>query len=191
MHFVSPKPSSLSPAWLFFILTQMGIDYFLQEALKDYKKSDLDINIISTKSFTKNKSEIILHFECDEGTSISYLIDYFKKMLSENENHFSNKIVNVEKSIKDSDKIRFTYIMYDQISGFYKIGKSINPEFREKTLSSQTPQIKLINKCLESIVSERYLHSLFSNKNVRGEWFNLEMDEIEHIFNLMDNKITV
>jgi hypothetical protein len=112
-------------------------------------------------------------------------------MISENQNHFTNKIVNVDKCIKDSNKIRFTYIMYDEISGLYKIGKSINPEFREKTLSSQTPKIILINKCLESIVSERYLHSLFSNKNVRGEWFNLEMDEIEHIFNLMDNKITV
>lgn len=169
----------------------MGIEYLLQEALKDFKKSELDINIISTTSFDKSKSSIVLHFQCDKETSISYLIDFFDKMIRENQNHFTNKIVNIEKSIKDSYKIRFTYIMYDEITGFYKIGKSINPEFREKTLSSQTPKIKLINKCLESIVSERYLHSLFSNKNIRGEWFNLDMEEIEHIFNLMDNKITV
>jgi hypothetical protein len=167
----NPCPSNCTCWGIFFILTQMGIDYFLQEALKDYKKSDLDITIISTKSFGKNKSEIILHFECDEGTSVSYLIDYFRKMISENQNHFSNKIVNVDKCIKDSNKIRFTYIMYDEISGLYKIGKSINPEFREKTLSSQTPKISLINKCLESIVSERYLHSLFSNKNVKIKVF--------------------
>lgn len=168
----------------------MGIEYLLQEALKDFKKSELDINIISTRSFDKSKSSIVLHFECDKETSISYLIDFFDKMIRENQNHFTNKIVQVDKGKKYLDKLKFTYLMYDEISGFYKIGRSINPKFRENTLSSQTPKIKLVYKCCESIVTERYLHKLFSHKNIRGEWYKLELNEIDHILNLMQNKIT-
>ena len=38
----------------------------------------------------------------------------------------------------------FVYLMYDEANGFYKIGMSNNPVYREGTLQSEKPTIKLI-----------------------------------------------
>jgi prophage antirepressor-like protein len=69
-----------------------------------------------------------------------------------------------------------TYVMYDEISGYYKIGISKNPKARESTISSQLPKIKTILYLDRNI--EKTLHALFSSKKIRGEWFNLNADDI-------------
>lgn len=76
----------------------------------------------------------------------------------------------------------YVYLMKDYTNGFYKIGISNNPEYREKTLQSEKPSIDLIASkefplrlIAESF--EKALHKTFENKRLRGEWFNL--DEIE------------
>lgn len=85
-----------------------------------------------------------------------------------------------------------TYLMRDG-SGFTKIGKSKNPNFREKTLQSQNPTIEMIAICDSDV--ESLLHSKFSNFRKRGEWFNLSEIQIsliikKHNFNVINpNKI--
>jgi hypothetical protein len=61
--------------------------------------------------------------------------------------------------------------MKDNTTGLYKIGKSKNPEYREKTLQSEKPTIKMI-KVFESDI-ESDLHKEFADVRVRGEWFKL------------------
>jgi hypothetical protein len=79
-----------------------------------------------------------------------------------------------------SEKKFLTYIMIDKnLPGFYKIGKAINPKYREKTLQGEKPTISLIYICNENIESK--LHSLYKHKRVRGEWFKLTDDEISNI----------
>lgn len=69
-----------------------------------------------------------------------------------------------------------TYIMIDTANNFYKIGKSINPEIREKTLQSEKPTIEIYLVCSDDI--EKILHLKYKSKRVRGEWFSLTQDDL-------------
>ncbi|HBD25354.1 GIY-YIG nuclease family protein [Flavobacterium sp.] len=80
----------------------------------------------------------------------------------------------------------FVYLMHDTSNGYYKIGISNSPEYRERTLQSEKPTIEMIaskkfpiRKIAESI--EKALHSTYSEKRLRGEWFELSDNDVEHI----------
>ena len=44
--------------------------------------------------------------------------------------------------------------MRNNLTGKHKIGKSIDPTFREKTLQSQEPDVTLLFYCSEEIITE-------------------------------------
>lgn len=73
------------------------------------------------------------------------------------------------------------YLMLDEVNGFFKIGISMRPKLREKTLQSEKPSIKMLwsTKCFQS--EEKFLHSKFSGKRIRGEWFNLSDEDVTYI----------
>lgn len=80
----------------------------------------------------------------------------------------------------------YVYLMHDTVNGYYKIGISNNPAYREKTLQSEKPTIEMviskkfpIRKIAESI--EKSLHQVYSEKRIRGEWFELSLLDVEHI----------
>lgn len=75
--------------------------------------------------------------------------------------------------------IQQTYLMNDENTGFYKIGKSKNPKYRESTLQSEKPTINLIHVIKQDI--ERELHNKFSDKRIRGEWFRLNDEDVSLI----------
>lgn len=72
-----------------------------------------------------------------------------------------------------------TYIMKDANTNLYKIGKSINPKHRERTLQCEKPTIKMV-KIFESDI-EKQLHEIYSKNRVRGEWFNLNEIQLRYI----------
>ena len=78
------------------------------------------------------------------------------------------------------------YLMKDLSNGYYKIGISNNPEYREKTLQSEKPTIELItskgfsNRKI-ALAFENSLHKSYENKRLRGEWFELTEREITEI----------
>jgi hypothetical protein len=72
-----------------------------------------------------------------------------------------------------------TYLMVDERNGYIKIGKSLDPDKRERTLQSEQPKIKLIY-VLDSNM-ESLLHKRFKTKRVRGEWFDLTEAEVERV----------
>jgi hypothetical protein len=79
----------------------------------------------------------------------------------------------------------YTYIMYDKPSKLYKIGKSVNPKRREKTLRSSVPFITMLGIIDKNV--EKQLHDKFSDKRKRGEWFKLNNQDIlflENTFNI-------
>lgn len=80
-----------------------------------------------------------------------------------------------------SEKLQKTYLMKDSNTGYTKIGKAINPRFRERTLQSEKPSISLLAICESLIESE--LHEKYSEKRIRGEWFNLDENDISEIIN--------
>jgi len=80
----------------------------------------------------------------------------------------------------------FVYLMKDESNGFHKIGISNDPRYRERTLQSEKPTIELLckkeypsRKIAESF--EKALHSTFSDKRLRGEWFELSPEEVIEI----------
>lgn len=80
----------------------------------------------------------------------------------------------------------YVYLMRDTANNFHKIGMSNDPNYRERTLQSEKPTIK-------TIIAKRYpirviaknietaLQKTYKNKNVRGEWFDLDPIDVDHI----------
>lgn len=80
----------------------------------------------------------------------------------------------------------YVYLMMDTSNGFYKIGMSNNPEYRERTLQSEKPTIEKVcakefpNRAIASAI-ESALHKTYESKRIRGEWFALDADDVSAI----------
>jgi hypothetical protein len=72
--------------------------------------------------------------------------------------------------------------MLNNRNGFVKIGVSVNPAFRERTLQSEEPEVLLI-AILESgpLDMERILHKQYAELRLRGEWFALSPEDVQSI----------
>lgn len=79
-----------------------------------------------------------------------------------------------------------TYLMKDLSTELYKIGKSVNPIHRERTLQCEKPTISILSYCEYDI--EVTLHDKFALKRVRGEWFNLDNKDVDFILDLFSTK---
>lgn len=75
----------------------------------------------------------------------------------------------------------FVYVMKVHNSGAYKIGFSNNPFKREKTLQHEKPEIELFMTVPGTYQLEKFFHKMFKSKNLRGEWFNLDNDDLEKL----------
>jgi len=73
------------------------------------------------------------------------------------------------------------YVMIDKNTGYYKIGRSTNPEKRERTLQSEKPTIEMLFNHDARVVDEKHLHNMFVDKRVRGEWFDLNGSDLNKI----------
>jgi len=93
-------------------------------------------------------------------------------------NERKNK-VSIEDEVDDYEYNTKTYVMKDDNTGLYKIGRSINPKFRERTLQSEKPTIKMVKTWGEDI--EKKLHKDYSEFRIRGEWFNLTKIQVRYI----------
>lgn len=89
-----------------------------------------------------------------------------------------------------SDERCNVYLMHDSVNNYYKIGISNSPEYRERTLQSEKPTIILL--CSKSFpkrkiadILEKTLHDTYSNKRIRGEWFNLNEEDVIDIFYIL------
>lgn len=76
----------------------------------------------------------------------------------------------------------FIYLIKDNLSDLYKIGFSKDPRKRLKNLQSELTKLplqfdfQLVGQwpCLNPPKIESFLHGVFEEDRVRGEWFNLE-----------------
>ena len=84
------------------------------------------------------------------------------------------------------------YLMTDTINHYHKIGISNKPSWREKTLQSEKPTIELlaskrfINRKIAASF-EKALHETYSQKRIRGEWFNLDSYEVNEIIKTLND----
>lgn len=77
------------------------------------------------------------------------------------------------------------YLMYNDTNGLVKIGRSINPSTREKTLQGEAPKTEIIALWNAPRKVEKELHQLFENKRIRGEWFDLDLTDLYKIKDYM------
>ncbi len=94
--------------------------------------------------------------------------------------------LNIEKDNSPNEEECYVYLMIDIVNNHYKIGISNKPEWRERTLQSEKPTIELVakKKFVKRKIAlsiEKALHQAYSNKRIRGEWFQLDEIEVEEI----------
>ena len=170
------------------------------------KDSDIDLDIYCSKKTYKEKIQYVryfykelldLYYYCDEvieEVSEAYMDKQFNlytekwinEMLKDEYILYLKKLNReltqsaYEKNRKSKETIiQRTYILKDNNTGFYKIGKSINPKERERTLQSEKPTIKMVKEFKTDIESK--LHKKYSEHRVRGEWFDLNNVQLKYI----------
>jgi len=83
---------------------------------------------------------------------------------------------------KSKSQSRYIYLMKDKANGLYKIGKSINPALRERTLQSEKPSIRMVFSTREREgFNEASLHRQYADQRKRGEWFTLSAAQVRYI----------
>lgn len=87
------------------------------------------------------------------------------------------------------EKTTYLYIIRNNRNGYFKIGKSINPKHREKTLQSEDPDITLLYiwHCENSIESK--IHKKFRPNRKRGEWFEFADQEMVSVLSFINELI--
>lgn len=172
--------------------------YFINETrllfseARDFKIINGDKILIKLKSF-----DSIYKFELDEYDIFDIYVwfEVFrlpKMFLSEvAEKYYHDEYVFYNESLKEKLTIKTptkqvqvkskskTYIMKDINTNLYKIGKSINPKHRERTLQCEKPTIKMIK--IFQLDIEKQLHEIYSKHRVRGEWFQLNEIQLRYI----------
>ena len=93
----------------------------------------------------------------------------------------------------DEDSVKI-YLIKDSVTGYIKIGSSVNPLRRLSEMLNQKSPATLAGEESRgySLIytspvtirsSENELHKYYENKRIQGEWFNLSDEDIEYIRN--------
>jgi len=147
-----------------------GIDYVnFNDSIKDYK---MPVDIFLLETFGGPFLELPYSFK--EKGKVYFNYDTINVLFNSNKPLFIPCKERKDKGFK-------TYIMFDKSTNLYKIGRSINIQFREDTLAGKIPLIITIlynNDDLEII-----LHREYKTKRIRGEWFRLSADDVLDIIN--------
>lgn len=73
----------------------------------------------------------------------------------------------------------YTYIIYDNLSKLFKIGKSKNLKKRLQTLSTGNLNLEIVYIIVGD--KEKFLQRFYYNKKVSKEWFNLNINDLKDL----------
>lgn len=96
-----------------------------------------------------------------------------------------------EKPKTQRNEVAFVYLGINKLTKRIKIGFSSKPEMRERTLQEEVPDFQIIHKVKGTWRDEQNLHAKFASKRMRGEWFDLNEDEIEMAKTIMNSSASV
>ena len=82
------------------------------------------------------------------------------------------------RKIRDKKEFK-TYLMFDDGSGLYKIGKAFDIEKRLKYIKGMCPMIMLVCVCERNVESQ--LHKAYKAKRKTGEWLKLDNSDVKYI----------
>lgn len=161
----------------------------LIDLIKALDNGEIDIDLMISSNGFQRPPTIMLITNTKNGYNYPDRINQLcAKTLAQRDKELEEeyrRLNDEESKIKRKAPARHVYLMVDNQTKKYKIGKSKTPEFRERTLQSEKPDIELLFSCHESIISEKRLHEMYAHKRIRGEWFDLDKKDISNIRKLM------
>jgi len=80
--------------------------------------------------------------------------------------------------VRDITETSVIYVAICRHCNAYKIGTSNNLRTRVKQLKTANPYLTVLYVGRGSYLMEAHFHKLFSDKRIRGEWFNLSSEDI-------------
>lgn len=115
---------------------------------------------------------------------------HYSECLEFSKYFFEKRTVKEPKTRKQNSLDCYTYLMIDKRTRYYKIGFSNTPKYREKTLQSEQPSIEMIahRRFIDRKLAqdfEKQLHQKFDSKRIRGEWFDLNPQDVNDIMKLL------
>jgi transposase-like protein len=102
---------------------------------------------------------------------------------------FPSEVSSYQSKVRASSankKSTLVYLIQESWKGYCKIGITKNLVARIAAISSSCPQdIELLGyfESEHAYVHERKLHERFAHKHIKGEWFDLDEDDIHLILN--------
>lgn len=145
----------------FFPMIMTDDFYFVEYS----ERSDFGYDFMPARENADNED---LYLKCRDEDIVNVFVGFEDIPAFENNKNIIEKI----------NKVQKTYLMFDG-DGYIKIGKSYNPEIREKTLMSTRPSISLLAYSDNDVEDE--LHEEYAEKNKRGEWFSLSLNDVKDI----------
>lgn len=116
-----------------------------------------------------------------------YGVDAVKKLLTLNlfndseKNIINNMILKIGKNPTIKNIETYIYIISDLQNKIHKIGQSKNPKKRLQSIKTSNPYVQLHQAWKGVFAEEAELHQAFKNKNIKGEWFALDDNDILEI----------
>ena len=165
-----------------------GEEDYVEWAHDEYKEN-IYYQVVSCDKIEAALNDI--HQECCDNLLFKEDIDKIKKKEKRNIKSLLNNVETLtslssrriyfkKESKSDTKKTKQTYIIKDDNNPqWYKIGKSIDPLKREKTLQSEKPSIKIVKIFKEDY--EKELHKQYKKNRGRGEWFKLSNLQLKYI----------
>ena len=80
--------------------------------------------------------------------------------------------------VSDITATSVIYVALCTHCNLFKIGTTNNLRSRTKTLRTANPYLEMLYVGCGSYLMEAHFHRLFEDKKVRGEWFNLDSEDI-------------
>lgn len=111
----------------------------------------------------------------------------FKDLIQQAEDRLNAEMRSVRHSPKVKTKKPGYVYLIKSPTGYYKIGRSKNPNNRKKTFGVQLPfevEFEHLIKTDDMETLETELHLYFSHLRVNGEWFDLSADDVAYIKSL-------
>ena len=171
----------------------LNIAYDLLKSTCEYYKSEYE-KLKSVCENWKIAYELLenkyayLEFDCEvlenSNNSLKEWNNSIKQKYDEMTTSFINSLIQTNTLVSGQK----TYLMYDDITQKFKIGKSYDPYKREKTLCSDRCSMYLVAYCDYDI--ESVLHSMYSENRVKDEWFNLSTKQVSWIIEYFGMKST-
>lgn len=151
-------------------------------------RQTLDRYMIYEKASTLNEydcEQIIMMIDELEGQRYFAMSDdqiKYGRQVRERRDSLAEEKLNVQ-PVRSSKDAGFVYLIQSD-TGYYKIGKTRNPNNRMRTFNVKLP-FEVSYACLiktdHMSALENELHRLYASKRVNGEWFRLDEDDVAYI----------